>query len=97
MVFGLFRVCWEMSKTVVELLACWQWHFGHHRNGRIWLATPHYLMWCIWRETNNQCFEDSERSLLDLKLFFFRICWIGCKFCVVILYSDLIDLCNLSD
>ena len=75
---------------VVELLACWQWRFGHHQNGRIWLATPHYLMWSIWKERNNQCFEDSERSLLDPKQFFFRICWIGCQFCVVILYFQLV-------
>ena len=25
-----------------------------------------------WRERNSRCFEDNERSISDLKLFFFR-------------------------
>ena len=61
-----------MPKTVVELLACWQGNFGHHHNGVIWMVVPHCLMWCIWRERNNQCFEDSERSVADFKLLFFK-------------------------
>jgi len=61
-------VCWVMWKSVVELLACWQGQYGHHRNGYIWMAAPHCLMWCFWRERNNQSFEDIERSLPDLKL-----------------------------
>ena len=32
----------------------------------------HCLLWCLWRERNSQCFEDKERSISDLKLFFFR-------------------------
>ena len=59
MVFTLFGIHWAMPKTVVELLACWQGNFGHHRNGVIWIAIPH-------------CFEDSERSIAELKLFFFK-------------------------
>ena len=27
---------------------------------------------CLWKERNNRCFENNERSILDLKLFFFR-------------------------
>ena len=72
MVFTLFGIHWAMPKTVVELLACWQGNFGHHRNGVIWMAVPHYLMWCIWRERNNWCFEDSKGTIADLKLFFFK-------------------------
>jgi len=36
------------------------------------MAVPHCLMWCIWREKNYRCFEDYERTVVDLKLFFFR-------------------------
>ena len=32
---------------------------------------PHCLLWCLWRERNGRCFEDKERSISDLKLFFF--------------------------
>ena len=60
-----------MSKTV-ELLACWEGKFGRHRNAAIWIAMPHCLMWCVWRERNNRHFEDLERSVSDLKLFFLK-------------------------
>ena len=32
---------------------------------------PHCLLWCLWRERNASCFEDLERSLEELKSFFF--------------------------
>ena len=70
MVFTLFGIHWVMPKTVVDLLACWQGKLGRHRNSAIWTAVPHCLMWCIWRERNNRHFEDLERSVADLKLFF---------------------------
>ena len=71
MVFTLFGIHWVMSKTV-ELLACWEGKFGRHRNAAIWIAMPHCLMWCIWQERNNRHFEDLERSVSDLKLFFLK-------------------------
>ena len=72
MVLGLFGVSWVMPKSVVELLACWQGWFGRHWNGHIWIIIPRCLMWCLWRERNSRWFEDNERSISDLKLFFFR-------------------------
>ena len=72
MVFGLFGVSWVMLQFVVGLLASWQGRFGHHRNEYIWLMVPHCLLWCLWRERNTRCFEDNERSISYLKLFFFR-------------------------
>ena len=61
-----------MPKMVVELLVCWQGNFRRHCNCAIWMAVPHCLMWCIWRERNNQSFEDFERTLPYLKLFYFK-------------------------
>ena len=61
-----------MLQFVVGLLACWQGRLGRHRNGHVWLIVPHCLMWCLWREKNSRCFENNERSILDLKLFFFK-------------------------
>ena len=40
MISVLFQVSWVMLKSVVELLACWQGHFGHLRNGHIWMVIP---------------------------------------------------------
>ena len=36
------------------------------------IVVPHCLMWCLWRERNSRYFEDNERSIPNLKLFFFR-------------------------
>jgi len=52
-VFALFGVHWVMPNTVVDLLACWKGKFGCHRNGIIWMAIPHCLIWCIWQERNS--------------------------------------------
>ena len=68
MVYG-FGLIWRKlgyAKSVVGL----RW-FGRHRNGHTWIIVPHCLMWCLWME-KNRCFEDNERSISDLKLFFFK-------------------------
>ena len=87
MVFGLFGVSWVMLQSIVRLLACWQGRFGRHQNGYIWLIFPRCLLWCLWRERNSRCFKDNERSIPNLKLFFFRTlldwlaaCVLGCSF-----------------
>ena len=72
MVLGLFGVSLVMPRTVLGLLGCWQGNFGCHRNGYIWSFIPHCLLWCLWRERNSRCFEDIGRSILDIKLLFFR-------------------------
>ena len=97
MVFGLFGISWVMPMVVVELLAYWQGRFGRHRNGYIWIIVPHCLMWFIWDERNSRCFEDSECSMPDLKLLFFRTIldwfsmWRNQPFSSIL---DLLDLCN---
>ena len=96
MVFTLFGI--GQCQRLVELLAFWQGNFGHHHNGVIWMAVPYRLMWCIWRERNNRCFEDFERTIADLKLFFFKtlLDWmsiIGSHSIFLVYY--LMDACNL--
>ena len=58
---------------------------------------PHCLFCCIWREWNARCFEDCERSILDIKFFFFRTLleWnlvLSSYSCFSL--PDLIDRCN---
>ena len=50
-----------------------QGQFGRHQNGHICLTIPHCLHWHLWWERNSRSFEDNERSMPDLELFFFRI------------------------
>ena len=71
-VFILFGIHWVMPRTVVDQLACWQGKLGRHHNEAVWKAVPHCSMWCIWWERNNRSFEDLERNLPELKLFFSR-------------------------
>jgi hypothetical protein len=35
------------------------------------------LLWCLWRESNDQNFKDRELMLEDLKSFFFPYTWIA--------------------
>ena len=97
MVFGLFGVSWVMPQSIVGLLACWQGRFGRHQNEYIWLIVPHCLLWCLWRERNSRCFEHKERSISDLKLFFFRTImdWLAAlRNQSFLSFLDFLDSCN---
>jgi hypothetical protein len=52
-----------MPRSVIELIACW-WTFGR------WCRSAFF--WCLWKERNNKCFEDLERSLEDILALFFH-------------------------
>ena len=43
---------------------------GRIRNIVVWKMIPLCIMWCIWREQNDRCFEDSSRSSEGLLHFF---------------------------
>jgi hypothetical protein len=69
MIFCLFGVSWAMPQTTYDLLHCWR------RKGPVyvvWNAIPSCLMWLLWRERNQQAFEDAERHSADLKLILIR-------------------------
>jgi len=38
----------------------------------IWKMMPICIFWCVWKEINNRCFEDLERSLEDILPSFFH-------------------------
>jgi hypothetical protein len=50
----------------------WRGVSGKHRNHIIWQATPHCIMWTLWRERNRWNFEDEEKSIQDIKNTFWR-------------------------
>jgi hypothetical protein len=62
-------LCWVMPNSVRELLACWC-SGGRTRSAVAWKMIPLCLMWCIWRERNARCFEDSERSFEEILHYF---------------------------
>ena len=49
LVYGLWTVWFQlvMLKSILELLACWQGHFGWHWHLEIWKAVPYCFMWCL--------------------------------------------------
>jgi hypothetical protein len=42
-------------------------------NAANWKMVLICLFWCLWKERNNRCFEDLERSLEDILASFFQI------------------------
>ena len=67
MVWSLFGVIWVMPQSVADLFASWQGPFGRQHNIDLCLADPHCVLWCLWRERNNRCFEGMEWSTLEIK------------------------------
>jgi hypothetical protein len=55
--FAWFGLCWVMPRSAKELFASW-WTSGRTRSIVVWKMVPHCIMWCIWMERNNRCFED---------------------------------------
>jgi hypothetical protein len=62
-------LCWVMPGSVRELFACWCLG-GCTRSAVVWKMIPLCLMWCIWRERNARCFEDSMRSFEEILHYF---------------------------
>jgi hypothetical protein len=56
----------------VDLLTCWRGQFGRYLSIAVWKLFPYCLMWCLWREHNDQNFEDRERTVVELNVFFFK-------------------------
>jgi hypothetical protein len=61
----------------------------------MWMMILLYLMWCIWGERNNRSFEDCERTVVELKAFFFKTLyqWIVAYDCLHI--SNCLDFFDL--
>ena len=69
-----------MSGSVVGLLFFWhQWPGNHTLD--IWNSIPGCLMWIFWLEQNRHSFEETEKTLEELKvlckrsLFDWSRCW----------------------
>jgi hypothetical protein len=68
-ILSRFGFCWVMPSSVKEFFASW-WPGGRARCAVVWKMAPLCLMWCIWRERNARCFDDTARSFEDLKHYF---------------------------
>jgi hypothetical protein len=60
-----FQSLWVVlvvPRRVIDLLACW-WSSGQSRSATVWKMAPICLFLCLWRERNNQSFEEWRRPL----------------------------------
>ena len=62
------RRAWDVSMSFILIMG-----IAVNRNGAVCMVVPCYLMWCIQQERNTRHFEDSEKTISDLKLFFLRL------------------------
>ena len=69
-VFLVFGVQWVTPKTVVSLLAWWNWLGIHSSN--VWNMVPACLIWLTWKEHNAQTFEEIERPVDRFKSLLLR-------------------------
>jgi hypothetical protein len=65
-IFNSVGLAWVMPSRVVDLFACWRGQVGRLHFDAVWKMIPSCLMWCLWRERNDQNFEDRERTLVEL-------------------------------
>jgi hypothetical protein len=63
-IFTRFGLSWVMPRRVFDLY-CW-WTSGRPRSAAIWKLVLTNILWCVWTERNNRCFEDLERFLKDI-------------------------------
>jgi hypothetical protein len=91
--FTRFGLCWVMPSTIKDLYASW-WTGGRVRSAVVWKMVPLCIMWCVWRERNDRCFEDKSRTQEELiYLFYFTLFtwttgWLAPR---VISYSDFLS------
>ncbi|KAG2664931.1 hypothetical protein I3843_16G102500 [Carya illinoinensis] len=78
-IFCRIGLAWVMLLRVVDLRECWNGIHGCSEVGAAWKMTPLCLMWCIWMEKNERCFNDKERSLEQIWNFFVQslLSWIS--------------------
>jgi hypothetical protein len=75
-IFGCFGMSWVMPRWVSELFASW-WSLGGGGVPRFEKMVPTCLFYCLWRERNNRCFENFERSTEDILSSCFLLCILG--------------------
>ena len=71
-IFSIVWVTLVMYRRVVDLFAYWRGYFVNPHSVAVWKLVPSCLMLCIWRERNDRNFEDRNRTMVELKAFFFN-------------------------
>ncbi|KAG2726915.1 hypothetical protein I3843_01G131500 [Carya illinoinensis] len=60
---------WVMPRSVEEVLACWNRPHNSAQLAAVWMM-PLCLMWCLWSERNERCFNAKEHGVGEIWNFF---------------------------
>ena len=69
-IFSRAGLVWVMPKKVVDLLECWNRLHSCSQVAAAWKMILLCIMWCIWMERNERCFNNKECTLEQLWNFF---------------------------
>jgi mannosylglycoprotein endo-beta-mannosidase len=77
-VFRMVQLSWVMPATIVGVIQCWKKKFRDPLATVIWKMIPSCLWWCLWRERNTRCFQNSAHSSAQLQETFLvsLYCWV---------------------
>ena len=67
LLFSLFGAQWVLHFSIKRNLISWHRAFGSKRREKTWRAAPLCLMWTLWKERNENVFNDIEQSDQALK------------------------------
>lgn len=90
--FSRVKLSWVMPCRLVDFLASWRGLYSDSQVAAIWRLVPICMCWCIWRKRNARCFNDQERTMDELKVFFFKslFLWAGAIVCNGLSIHDLL-------
>ena len=96
--FSCFGLSWVMPNSVKDLFTCW-WTGGNSQIAIVWKMVSLCIMWCVGRERNDKSFKNLERTLEELKSFFFfsLFSWTAAYLAsLIISFSDFLALFSFS-
>jgi hypothetical protein len=71
-IFSHTGVTWAMLRRAVDLFTYWRGLRGNHQSATVWKMVPSCLLWSSWKKINDRSFEDCNRTMVDLRSFFFN-------------------------
>ncbi|KAG2708551.1 hypothetical protein I3760_05G199100 [Carya illinoinensis] len=71
--FTRIELSWVMPLEMVDIFASWRGLRGNSQVAAIWRMVHIFMCWCIWQEGNDRSFEDRERTMDELNVFFFKL------------------------
>lgn len=68
-----FQSAWVFPLSFNNLISRWEvWGIGNFYQD-IWHALPGAFCWGLWRERNNEIFEDKSRSFAELRIYIYNL------------------------